>query len=1058
MVRDHMNMLRSTLFALLLTTATMATAQMNLSGSQNVPVQGQKNWKHVGTAHFDIHYSSSDAGIALLASRYAEEALWEIGRLLDFNSRAKFALYIFLTPDDLVRSNMFPFEAVKSGGVTPIRTNTAAVLFPGSQPEFQQRVRAEVMRLLMEDFYFGGGIQASIQNTVLLHLPQWYAEGLSAYVGEGWDYQDELWLSSLERTHILNFALDGDEQIHRIARKSIWYFIATQYGKEKLAEIFYMTRLTRSVEDGIVHVLGITLKTLTERWREFVLQRITENGNFREALADQATRIRTGAHGRLLNFALNPVAPLVALQVEHHGKHSVAIYDLDKQTLRQTGVETGWKTDQFEQLDYRLPMTWSPDGKRLALVTLSEKGERMLIWDRVAGAFQATYFQPNLERILSMAWSNDGSQLVFSALRGGSIDLYRSTPGNASMVQLTNDLYDDLEPVWSGDDSRVYYASSRPNDSLDPAEPPRYDANTRALDIWEISINGKELRQVSHSPLADELPVRMLNSFELLVHTNQSGLWNLERRNVFLGDSIPQSNVVNGLAQVGYSDSLIVFSVPEKGRLVLYQASSQQFLHEVVSLKTPLRMREDKAMLAVSRATQAQVRKDSVQRVMREAELAKSKAKPDSSNSKAVKYYVFDEDGEANKTPRTNNRSRPAIIRKELPTKPDFQGLSIGNPRASGREWVTDRVITQLVFDPIFRLGMKFEARLRDQQRNDQLSIGFQPFIDFRSSDAYIRYANTARRVDWSAGFTRSTRFLNKEMFSLRSTSNRFDIGAILPLTRYTSVSGGIHAVQLSRNNLALRLPSNIDGHELLAGGRVDLTYDRVKRMDNFSQRGTFATIGIQNVASAKERYNRFATASFDLRKYFPIQHFVLATRLSGAMSVGRTPQRFFTGGTEDWLFGNFNNIADFPIADAMADFHYMQYTSAIHGFRYNARNGSRYLVANAELHIPLSRFFKSSLNANTLYNFELIPFFDLGTAWTVGNPFSQRNPIDTKVFDSYPLSITVQTLKSPFIMGFGSGVRMQVFGYSTRIDLGWGIDDYTLQKPKVQVSLGKNF
>lgn len=1049
-----MNMVRSTLLALLLTAGSMAFAQTNLSGGQNVPVQGHEQWKHVSTEHFDIHYGSSDAGIALLASRYAEEALWDVGRLLDLNSRSRFALYIFLTPDDLVRSNMYPFELTKSGGVTPVRTNTCAVLFPGTQREFQQRVRAEVMRMLMEDFYFGGGIQASIQNTVLLHLPQWYSEGLSAYVGEGWDYDDERWLSSLERTHILNFALDGDEPIHRVTRKSIWYFIATQYGKEKLAEIFYMTRLTRSVEDGIVHVLGITLKTLTERWREFVLQRISENNNFREALADQAIRIRTGAQGRLLNFALNPVEPLVALQLEHNGHHRIGVYDLDKQSLRMTNIETGWKTDQFKRLDYVLPMTWSPDGQRLALVTLSKQGEQMKIWDRVTGKSESTSFQPNLERIFNMAWSYDGSQIVFSALRGGSIDLYRSTPGNASMAQLTNDLYDDLDPVWSQDGQRIYYASSRPNDSLDPAQASRYDVNTRALDIWEIAITGKELRQVSHSPLVDELPLRMLNSFELLVQTNQSGLWNLERRNVFIGDSVPQSNIANGLHQVGYSDSLIVFSVPEKGRLVLYQAPTQQFLHEVVALKSPLRMREDKAALALTRASIAQVRKDSIQRAMRDAELAKA-AKPDT-NSKAVKYYVFDD--ETPKVQRNNNRTRPSVIRRELPTKPDFQALQIGNPRASGREWVTDRVTTQLLFDPIFRLGMRFEARLRDQISDHQLAIGFQPYIDLHSSDAYVRYQNTAHRLDWNLGFTRSSRYLNKEDFTLRYNSNRIDAGVILPLTRFTSLSGGVNAVYLHRNNLALRIPSDVDGQELLTGGRIDLTYERVKRSGNYAQRGTFATIGVQDAFSVKERYNRFVTTSFDVRRYFPVQHFVLATRLSGAYSLGRTPQRFFTGGTEDWLFGNFNNRADFPIADNISDFHYMQYTSAIHGFRYNARNGSRYLIANAELRMPLARFFKSSLNSNMLYNFELIPFFDLGTAWTVGNPFSQRNPIDTKEINSYPLTITVQTLKSPFIMGFGAGARVQVFGYSVRCDLGWGIDDYTLQKPKVQISLGKNF
>ena len=1048
------------LILVLLTAATSVMAQTNLSGMQNIPRQGTPQWKHYSSEHFDVHYSTSDPGLATLATRYAQDALWDITHLFDYNNRGRFAIYLFQNADDLARSNMYPYDTPKSGGVTPIRTNTAPVLFPGNQRDFQRRIRAEVARLLIEDFYFGGGIQASIQNTVLLHLPQWFSEGLPAYLGEGWDYTDELWLASLEHTNMLDFALDGNGHINHIARKSIWYFIASQYGKEKLAEIFYMTRLTRSAEDGIVHVLGITLKTLTERWREFVLQRITENNAYREPLAEQATRMRLGAHGRLLNFALNPSGKDLALQVERDGFHEVLLYDISTKTLTKTPIRQGWKTNQFRPFLYELPMTWSPDGKQLLAVTLSQDGQQLALWNKDTDALNYISFQPRLERILSAAWSHDGRRIVVSGLRQGTIDLYLTTPGSNTFQQITEDVYDDLQPIWSMDDERIYFASSRPSDTVDPTQA-RFDANNvQGLDLYELSIEGGALRQVSHSPVVEEFPVRMMSSFEMLVRTNQSGIWNLERRNVFLGDSIPQSNITQGIYQVEGTDSLLLFTVPEQGRLVLYQAPTQTFLHDVVSLKSFLRMREDKAAMAATRASQQQALRDSVARAQREKELEAQKAKPDTNATAKgpTKYYVFDEESEAQKPRRTVTRNRATILRKEAPQKPDFQNANIGSPSASKTEWVADRVTTRLGFDPVFKLSMLFEARLRDQQGNHAISVGFQPYIDLKSADAYVRYQKNKHKLDYFAGFTRSTRFLNRFDYAVRSNSTRLDAGIILPITRFLSVSGGVHTVYLDRRNLEIRIPKEIDGHELLAGARIDLTYDRTKRNGLFVQQGTFATLGVQDVASIKERYNRFATFNFDLRKYIPVQHFVLATRLTGSWSAGRIPQKFFVGGTEDWLFSQFENPDDYPMQTAIADFHYMGYATPLRGFRFNARNGSRYLVANAELRIPVARLFKSSLNSNPLYNFELIPFFDLGTAWSSGNPFSQRNPIDTETIDSYPLTITVQTLKSPFIMGFGAGTRLQVFGYSTRVDLGWGIDDYTLQRPRIHLSLGKNF
>nr|MBP6721575.1 BamA/TamA family outer membrane protein [Bacteroidia bacterium] len=154
-----------------------------------------------------------------------------------------------------------------------------------------------------------------------------------------------------------------------------------------------------------------------------------------------------------------------------------------------------------------------------------------------------------------------------------------------------------------------------------------------------------------------------------------------------------------------------------------------------------------------------------------------------------------------------------------------------------------------------------------------------------------------------------------------------------------------------------------------------------------------------------------------------------------------------------------FQNPADFPIESPhLPALHYMEYITPIRGFQFNGRNGTKFVAANAELRIPLSRIMLNSLNTNPAYNIELIPFFDIGTTWTQGNPLSQKNPIDTQVINSYPLTITVQTLKSPFLMGFGAGTRLQMFGYSMRADLAWGVEDYTILSPRLHLSLGKNF
>ena len=90
----------------------------------------------------------------------------------------------------------------------------------------------------------------------------------------------------------------------------------------------------------------------------------------------------------------------------------------------------------------------------------------------------------------------------------------------------------------------------------------------------------------------------------------------------------------------------------------------------------------------------------------------------------------------------------------------------------------------------------------------------------------------------------------------------------------------------------------------------------------------------------------------------------------------------------------------------------------------------------------------------------QLLTFFDAGTIWSQGNPFSSKtkNPTDIRVVGFEPVVVELQTLKSPFIYSFGLGFRMHFLGYLIRSDLAWGVDDNSLQPPVLSFSVGRGF
>jgi len=1036
---------------------SMGLGQQNLVSGQNIQQYRDLEWKHVATDHFDVHYSTPDPSFAAMVARYAEEGLWDICQLLDYKNRSRYSIYLFMSPAELAQSNMSPDRVVKDAGITPIRNNTAKIVFPGTMRETQKDVKSEVARMLIEDYYFGGGIQKTIQNSVLLHLPDWYLQGFSAYLGEGWSYEDEMWLSGLENMVMTDYALEDNLPINDFARKSIWYYIASNYGEDKLSEIFYMTRLTRSVEDGMIHVLGITLKTLTERWWEFALQRISTNKTFRVENSDAGKEVRLDKGQQLLGYSLNPKTREIALLVQQEGRQKLLLRDLENGIDLETSVQGGEYTRQYDPYHIDLPVAFSPDGQYIALVIYREGEEVVAFYNVESKEVKYSPYRRQLDKITQFSWSSDSKQLVCSALSSGSLNLFRFGIGASGFTPLVEDPYENIHPVWSQDDQRIYFASNRPNDSITDAEF-RFDSYASAYDLWELSLEDNSLRRVTQTPLSDEFPVQATSSFEILIRTNTNGIYNLQTQNVFAGDSTFHTNFNQGIYSADYTEREMAFLYPSQGGMALYTAKKEEIDSEDYVVNTFLKNATVKEIRKQMEAAAKKAIQDSLNNLPATNTDPDAQAKDEKPKDSKVKYYVFDEDDSSVRADRKKFKRRKNLAKKEKPVKPDFNEIEVKSPARTKRRWSADRITTQLGYDPIFRINLLIEARIRDHQGDYELTFGFRPYWDLKSSDTYLNFVNRKHKTDFALGLERTSRYLYRNGFSSRYNATKLYGKAVRPLNRYLSVSGGLHTSLVNRFNIELIVPKDIDNRDLFVGGHLNLTYDKREWAENFVKEGTFARVDVSDVYSTGNLRNEFLTASLDIRKYIPVRKAVLAGRLIGGWSQGINTQRFFLGGTDDWLFGQFFNTSDFPFERNLSDFHYMQYITPVRGFQFNARNGSKYVFANAELRLPVGRMFRSVLNSNPLYNVEIIPFFDFGTAWDEGNPLSQRNPIDTETLNAYPLSITVQTLKSPFVMGFGAGLRTMVLGYNIRADLGWGVEDYSLLRPRLHLSLGKNF
>lgn len=1050
--------------------AAFAFPQARAQVSQPAFNPGAANleWKHLSTDHFDIHFYAGDPVLAGSAARYAEEALWGASRLLDYKPRSRYQIWLYLAPTDYVQSNQYPDKIILGGGITELPANSEIVIYDGSALHLHQQVGAKASRMLMDEFFYGGSILNAIQNATLLYEPQWFAEGLPALLGEGWGIEDEMWISSLANEALLDFAIEGDGPIYHTVRKSIWYFIMQQYGTDKLHEVFQMTRLHRSAEEGVERVLGLSLKTLTERWREFLLQRITENGEARESLDDKASRVQFGKGERLIGMAQNPVKPLAAFCLEKKGIQRVVIYDLESGTLTETGIRGGFITDQFIPFPSRNPMAWSADGKHLACVYFNGAEENLAWFDQTAGTYKSAPVRPALDRIYEIAWNHEGTQVAVSGLRTGSVDLFSTIPGGTQFIQLTDDLYDDRCPVWSLDDQQLFFASNRPQPADSIVDFP-YHSWTFTQDVYRITFPpaGNEVPvQVTFTPEFSERPVTAPTSFEIIYLTDEAGIPNLKKQNVFLGDSVFVTNVATGIKEASLSETRVLFTAPWRGQLAAYTAAPADFYTEGTVLNTRLRhfMHLERLMLERARKERAMKSIDSLNQVKvtppQPPQVKVDSARSDS--SRKLKYYVFDEedaDSRESERRRKTQRATQQTRTKKEPPAPDFASIVAKGPTTTGAGWTADRLVTRLGFDPVFKLNLGVETHLKDLRGDQRLVIGYRPYLNMRNGDFFANYSFLKHKVDLHAGIERSSRYIDRNEYFFRYNTMGARAGASLPLTRFTALSGGLRYNYLRRYHLDPFSTNPLNGAAHMASASVSLMHDSRSFSGNWVRKGAYLEVNAREAFALTGMEQNFLSFTLDARKYLRMgRHMVLAGRIAGGVSFGPAPQQFFLGGADEWLLARFASAADFPMNQNIGAYHFMEYVTPVRGFNFNARNGTKYVALNAELRIPVYRMMINSLNSRQPYNLELIPFCDFGTAWREGNPLSQRNPISTTIIDEYPLYIEVQTLRSPFVMGFGSGFRFTMFSYSMRCDLAWGVEDYTLQKPLLHLTLGKNF
>ncbi|MGE5410328.1 MAG: hypothetical protein ACM3MI_05150, partial [Clostridiales bacterium] len=188
-----------------------------------------------------------------------------------------------------------------------------------------------------------------------------------------------------------------------------------------------------------------------------------------------------------------------------------------------------------------------------------------------------------------------------------------------------------------------------------------------------------------------------------------------------------------------------------------------------------------------------------------------------------------------------------------------------------------------------------------------------------------------------------------------------------------------------------------------------------------------------------------FYSVTWDYRNYNRFWYdnsFVF--RVSGGYSGGANPQRFFIGGTDNWINRTFST-GDIPINNA-SDFAFLTPALPLRGYNYAEQIGTKYALMNLELRMPLIRYLVTGPIPILFQNILGVAFLEMGSAWTNNKSlkFFNRDAGYTKTQD--------------LLAGTGFGARMFFLYFLLRFDVAWQYNLNSFSAPRYYFSLGADF
>ncbi|WP_075351915.1 biopolymer transporter Tol [Algoriphagus marinus] len=1094
-------LIRIVIFAGLWLNSFFALAQFDQERFGKNRLQHQQfEWYFYTSNNFEVYYYDRGGANAKMAIDFLESEFDRMTQMIGYVAYTKPRIYIYNSPEELLQSNLgLNKEQFSEEGQTNFNRLIAEVSYKGQMDKFKEDLIYGTSKIIIEEMLYGSSASDAFQSNLMNSFPEWYVDGIALYLAKGWSREMDDYIRHFFQEEEKPKILKLKEREAALVGQSIWNYIAEKYGRRYISSILNLSRINRNEENSIANTVGLNYKTFTEDWKNYYLainsqiKASFKDVNRSSSIAETLPRVI----GTINDVKFSPDGLNLAYVINNGGKYKVQVREVS--TGEERTVFTGGTVLEDQNPNFLSPVIAWRDSANIAIASF-KRGTTTLRLRSIDGTTQDKIFLRNITQILSLDFNSTGKNMTISAISNGKSDIYTlNTRGQGK--RLTNDQFDDLSPMFLNDSTIIYSSNMKAvPDSLvgkpiDLKEYPDY------YNLYMAQVTDSVLTTQLTNTNSKNLDARKINPNTIVYLSDLSGINNLMRLNIgnqvsnqisAFNKSLEAFDVNSRMNKIAYAvrdgrESFLILDsfsnadqfTPSTPRVQLEQAKT---LNERLAARRLIEEREarEKAPSPVVLAPAASEKpivpidttsKNNTTSIDLKRLSFESKRGIDTDN------YTFDSLPNPTIARGSSQGQENKVNLLETFRKQSLQ-KRVSGPRRMEPQFFINNVNTRFVVDPLRGFGINLTGKMTDLLDNHSFHGGVMTSLDFRSGgDLFFEYEYLKSRVDFRGRFDRRTIRLDQgdlpqqkyiltkveAGFSYPLNANtRVTVSPFIAKTQYLNINPDslIFGVDPDQSNLAVNY----------VGGKAELVFDKTEQLGLYSQAGFKAKIGYSQYTSLNNSSRSFSNFYADLRNYQRIhKNIIFASRLYVGSFMGNNPQTYLVGGMDNWLFNDFfqppsNRPEPSPIRNPnwvensnilFADF------VDLRGFDYDEIRGSNVITFTSELRIPLFSYLtRGNITSNFIRNFQLVGFYDIGSAWDDFAPWEKVNDQNTEIIDTEgsPFTITLNNFNNPWLQSYGAGLRTVLLNYYVKFDVARPVRNYTNEDLKFYVTLGFNF